>query len=289
MNVLQSVITLFIEPDDGPTMPVKLDMLEIETDVVNMPISLDRNVERVNAIVARIKAAFPKVQPEIRKQDLRSLITRLTDIINFDGVVLHLPGIIDGPLPLSKNPGQEQFEKLSAEGLKMKAELQVLTNKFKDQQNENTNLKTSNVQLESNEKAALDKLQPLQKSLKERGDEVFKAQVEIQKYKTQLESVQKQLAGLKVQYEKAMLDLQTAMRDQQELVRLRQVVATFRKTEQDLNDAIKKRDQDIARFQLDVAELQRVVQRLQNQAVAPRPQGRDEPRDLKKNPYLDNN
>jgi uncharacterized phage infection (PIP) family protein YhgE len=285
MDVMQSVITLFIEPDDGPIRPVKIDMLEIETDVVRMPLSLNRDQERIKVIAAKIKAAFPKVQPEARMQDLRSLITRLGHAAIYDGVVLHLPGSIDGP-STPKNPGQEVFDQLSAEGLQLKTDLQKLVNKFKELQNDNNELKAENTRLANSEKNARDALQPVKEALKSKENDEYKARVEVAQIKKDLADMQQQYAALQVQLEKAKLDLQTAARDQQEVAQLRQIVAGFRTKEQNLNDGIARRDRDIKKLEQDLEDLRRGVKQLmdQGQGQAARPRVKDEPR---KDPYLD--
>jgi hypothetical protein len=285
MDVIQSVITIFIEPDDGPIRPVKIDMLEIETDVVRMPLSLNRDTERIKSIAAKIKAAYPKVQPEARMQDLRFLISRLGQAAIFDGVVLHLPGSIDGP-STPKNPGQDVFDKLSAEGLQLKADLQKLVNKFKELQNENNDLKAENTRLAASEQSARDSLQPVKDALEKKRNDEHKAQVEAAQSKKDLAAMQQQYAALEVQLEKARLDLQTAARDQQEVAQLRQIVANSKAREQKLNEGIEKRDREIRKLEQDLEELRRSVKQLVDQAQGqpPRPRVRDEAR---KDPYLD--
>ena len=283
MDVMQSVITLFIEPDDGPIRPVKIDMLEIETDVVRMPLSMNRDQERIKVIAAKIKAAYPNVQPEARMQDLRLLITRLGQAAIFDGIVLHLPGSIDGP-STPKNPGQAVLDQLSTEGLQLKTDLQKLVNKFKELQNDHNALKAENARLVSSEKSARDVLQPLKDALKSKENDEYKARAEVAQIKKDLADIQQQYAALQVQLDKAKLDLQTAGRDQQEVAQLRQIVSGFRVKEQNLNDGIAKRDREIRKLEQDLEDLRRGVKQLMDQGQPARPRVKDEPR---KDPYLD--
>src|SRR5437868_14023432 len=114
MNELQFVITIYIRPDKGPISEMKLDMLAIDTEAMQSTTNGKNDERRLDKIAEKITEKFPKVEPQRKLNELRLLIARLSHVSLFDGVVLRLPGEIDGSTPPQQQafPSPEDFKRL---------------------------------------------------------------------------------------------------------------------------------------------------------------------------------
>ena len=159
----QYVVTVYIHPDHGPITPMQLDMLSVETMVMGLDANSNRDEARIRETAARIKAAFPDVDPYRNLGMLTQLIKRLGHVGLFNGVVLRLPGAIPGPSQ-PVNPTIEEFAKLRDELANLKTRLVELDQINKDLQ-KSPDLEVENERLQKREQELLLKVKELRQDL----------------------------------------------------------------------------------------------------------------------------
>ncbi len=152
-----------------------LDMLEVEIAVVSLPASADRDEARVREIANRIKKHFPHVDPDSKLRELKWIIGRLANVTMFDGIVLYLPGSIDGSSP-PKNPTALEFQKLTEELLKLKGQFEDTTQHYQKAQAQLKRLLTENSQLREAQKTQTQDNSRLRTELEESKRSEYNAQ-----------------------------------------------------------------------------------------------------------------
>lgn len=264
------VVTLYIHPDKGPVRDMQLDMLSIETRVIGLDANSDRDDARVREIAAQIKKNFPHVDPYRNIGMLNQFITRFGHVALFNGVVLRLPGTIDGDgfVPVL-NPTAAEFQRLTEEMNQLKDQLEDLKKKyyvdvgdFRSAVAENEGLRKAQTELQK-------KLNELRSQIDKAEHQAYDAEQAAQKYKDRSGILEKEVAELRVKEEKARRDLQSLMNIQQEVAVLRQNLNEEQKAEQQLRQSLEKREKEISELRKKLRILGEAKDHVQDQAADP--------------------
>jgi predicted nuclease with TOPRIM domain len=239
-----AAITLYIHPGQGPISAMPFNMLEIEIAVVGLPATADRDAARVREIANRIKKHFPHVEPDTKLQDLRWLVGRLSNIAMFDGIVLKMPGMIEGPSP-PKNPTAIEFQKLAEETLNIKAELERKRQLWHEAQAKVKNLTDENARLLGLDEPKTKENASLRSRQAELESNEYKAKEEVIRYRERMSQLEQEKVALQVQLDKAKQERQTLRTAQQEVATLREQLKSAKDTEQQLRTRVKKLESDL--------------------------------------------
>lgn len=252
-------ITLYIHAlGGGPISPMILDMLEVEIAVVSLPAAADRDEARVREIANRIKKVFPNVDPTSKLRELKWLIGRLANVTMFDGIVLDMPGTIDGP-STPKNPAVQEFQKLTEETLRLKGQFEDITQQYQKAQAQIKKLLSEKSRLQSAQQTQARDLNQVRTELESIKTKDYHAQVDVKKYQEQASKLEQEKAALQTQLEKAKLEQQAARKAQLEVATLREQMKNAADTEQQLRSRIKK-------LELELADLKEHIRRLAENA-----------------------
>lgn len=266
------IITLYIRADRGPISPMTLDMLEVEIAVVSLPASADRDEARVREIANRIKKHYPNVEPDRKLQELRWLIGRLKNIAMFDGIVLRLPGSIDGPAQ-PKNPLVAEFEKLSTESLELKRKFTTIEQERDALQDRKDVLEAECIRLKVEPTQLKKEVRRLRTELDDVEEKEEIARTDGLRYKEKANKLEQEMAILQTQLDRAKVEQQTLRRAQQEVGTLREQLKNAADTEQQLRTRIKK-------LELELTEMKDRIRRLAENASPAKA-------DQASNPWLD--
>jgi DNA repair exonuclease SbcCD ATPase subunit len=265
-------IRLYIHPEHGAISYMPLDMMEVEVAAVQSGANANRDDIRVRIICEFIKQKFPKLYPEAKANELRSLISRFNTITIYDGIVLSLPGTIDGPAP-PKNVTAEEFQR-------MHEQVQTLTQNLATAQFDRDkavslvhglqveNQRFRNVQLEFQQRAN-ERQAELQAAQKQEYD----MRVMAQQYYSRTNDLEQEVAALTAELERARIDQQTMMALQEEMARLRQQITEARRVEQQLRGTLSRLEQENEQLRLDIQDFAK-------RATAPK-------NDEARNPWMD--
>lgn len=244
MMLQQTTITLYIHPDKGPIMPIQLDMLKIEISVVGQSTRGNRDDARLHAIAKCITDAFPKVQAESRLQDIRVLVSRLAHVSIFDGIVLRLPGIIDGPSQ-PQNPTIAQFDAMDKEIGTLKTELERVRQDYGSMQVMITTLEDENMKLRPMAVTLNEEIGELRTELQNADIAKYQAKQEVLLYQDQVGQLQQDKAALQVDLDKTRQEIITYQKLQDDVAQYRQQLREEQAANKQLRDTLLKRDKKI--------------------------------------------
>jgi hypothetical protein len=245
----QYVVTVYIHPDHGPITPMQLDMLSVETMVMGLDANSNRDEARIRETAARIKAAFPDVDPYRNLGILTQLIRRLGHVGLFSGVVLRLPGAIPGPSQ-PVNPTEQEFAKLKDEIGNLKTELEELRQANEDLQ-KSPDLEADNVRLLRREQELLAMVKELRQDLV-RAEHVKDLSVAEAKRATDRESaLEQEIIDLRLKEDEARREHQMFSKLQAEVAALRMDSEELEKENEQLLVELKhcKQEKDLLKEQ----------------------------------------
>lgn len=241
-------------------MPMELDMLEIEMSVVRLPFNADRDEARVQEILSRIKRKFPTVEPQSKLQQVRYLIGRLNHISIFNGVVLRVPGTIEGDAPAQPPaPELDEFRRLAQEAVQLKQQLTETKHNYDiaaaiahrlQEENKQQYMQRNSLQEEKEE--VLENLQETEARLMGLQDQM---RADGKKCREKTKELEQAKAQLQTELELLKSTQPTIVAQQQELAGLRQRLASAEKAEQQLRETIEKREQEIRELRERIKQL----------------------------------
>jgi chromosome segregation ATPase len=283
MNVQQETIHLYIHPDSGPIMPVELDMLAIELALIQSEATSNRDNARVEAIIDLIKEHFPNVQPEANRQQIRLLLNRLIHIAVYDGVVLRLPGTIDGPPPQSQGYDVADVQELQEEVATLSNQLRSELQSYRDQHTKNRveidTLRKENEALRQVSQQWQDEKKRQSQELKSAEDQTYKAEMEAKKYRSRVVRLEDELADLQEELDKERRTRVAVTNLQREVAALRNQVSDANDNEKRIREAQKKLEEENK-------QLRERIRRFIEEDMA-RPNPATSNNDPQKSPYLD--
>lgn len=141
-NFQQRKIVIYIHPEQGPVMPMELDLMDVELATLKQPGAAQKDEARIKEIAARIKALFPGVMPEKKRNELAPLVRQFGDYQALNRLVLCLPGIIQNPAGPSGDVKKQldQFNK----------QIEQLTRRLRHEQDEHERTKVQLATLKNN-------------------------------------------------------------------------------------------------------------------------------------------
>ncbi len=248
----QYELIVYIHPDSGPTVPLAIDLLEIETSIMGLDTHSNRNEARVRRLAEYIRKAFPEVDPYSRLDFLMNIMSRLSHVQDFSGVVLRLPGKITQVME-EDSQGQmssavvtpTEFARLTQAELQLKGEVIKLQQENHKMDAEIPALKTQCQQqlatIAYNEK----RLKLLKKQQEDADIELARQARENKTNKEKAAEVTKELGVLQVKIEQLQRDNKLAQRTQGEVAGLRQQNTDLTADKQRLEDNLKKTRDDL--------------------------------------------
>lgn len=245
ISAAQYEIALYIHPDKGPITPMLLNLLEIETAVTGLDAHSNRDEARIQAIAYQIKTKFPNVDPYSKLRELTQLISRFSHVAIFNGIVLRLPGTIDGPSPIVPNMPEEEKQRLIDEVNKKRAEVEAYRQEKVKLEVTIANIQTRNTQLEQVQQTHRDEMKRLQVALDKAEREAYSANTEMQKNKGKVSALEQEKAGLEVQLEQLKKDRRSINALKEEVAALQENLTSQRSVEQQLRDTLKQREQEM--------------------------------------------
>jgi hypothetical protein len=258
MSTTRRSIAIYIHPDDGPIMPMELDMLAVETLALSVPAGSQREDVRFREIARRIRDQFPEVDPESNWRELRSIMGRLSHFDLFNGIVLRLPGKIKMPVTAPAQPSQatiselndltKKVQQLSRQLSKVNAEHDVTKTRLYTQESENKRLKTARDKLSQ-------ECSGLQVQTQRDQETIERARLIVKRLREELEAAQRETAGMQTELEQVRNEFQANSRMTDEISILRQQTTNAQKTEQQLRETLAQRDQAIQELQDKIREL----------------------------------
>ena len=240
---IEQRVTLYIHPDKGPIASMQLDMLDVEISIIHSDVNSNRDDARVHEIIARIRSQFPSVQPEAKLQELRWLISRLAHVSIYDGIVLRLPGAIDGPPP-PKSYTIEDVQRLSQDASKLTMQLEGVKQQHDKVQALVASLQSENSQLRSAHQVQQEQIIQLRGDLQDAEVRAHNANMDAKKYREQATRLEQEKAGLQVELDRAKQDRQVPSNLQKEVASLRQQLTDAKMVEQQLRESLKKGEQE---------------------------------------------
>src|SRR5579859_2508961 len=243
MNLTLEPIKLYIDPDNGPITSMDLNMLNVELSIIQPATNANRDNARVEAVIALIKEKFPNVQPEACRQQLRLLISRLVHVSIYDGIVLHLPGSIDGP-PLPQNYTQADIDKLKNEITNLTTELesarQTHTEQSTKAQIESKALRTENDGLRAAGRVWQAEKKSLNGELTKIEDEKYAVEKKLSECHKQKTDLNEQIAGMQETIEKERRERPGIVNLQRDITTLRNELREAKEVEKQLSAAYSK-------------------------------------------------
>lgn len=265
----QYAMTLYIAPDNGPVSPMKLDMLSVETAVMGLDASSDRDEARVRLIAERIKAAFPEVDPYGNLHMIAQFISRLSHIARFSGVVLRLPGTINGPAQ-PVNPAAEEFARLADEYRKLKEERDDLRTAHDDLKVQvGSQIPFLEQELKKwigASKKQEEKIQQFRHEKEEAQQKLLEIDTEYEAYKARLLALEKENTTLRSQEEQHRHASQKLPKLQGDIAALRLANANQEAENRQLNETLEKYKQEVVRLKQESARLKLENEDLRNAA-----------------------
>lgn len=246
MSAEKRIIDLYIHPDNGPTLSMKLDMLAVEVEVLHNEMYSNHDQARIEVIKDHIKKRFPHVHPDAREQALRSLIGRLAYVGIYDGIVLRLPGTIDGPPP-PKDYTQD-FLRMREEVNEMKLQVERVTQERDKAVALRHHLETENQSLRDTHQVQLERIESLSHDLDEAEEGESHAVDEQKRAQQQMDQIEQERASLEAKLEKSKQDQQMTANLQRVVAELRPQLAEARAKEQQFRDALKKCEENNERL-----------------------------------------
>jgi hypothetical protein len=247
MNLTLEPIKLYIHPDNGPITSMDLNMLDVELSIIQPDTNSNRDNARVSAIIALIKQNFPDVQPEACRQQLRLLISRLVHVSIYDGIVLHLPGSIDGP------PPPQGYTQADIDNLE--AEITNLTSKLESERQDHTQqlntakasieaLRTENDGLRSAGRAWQAEKRNLNGELTKTEDEKYAVEKKLGECDKQKTELDEKIAGMQETIEKERRERPVIVNLQRDITTLRNELKDAKEVEKQLSAAHSKLEQE---------------------------------------------
>jgi chromosome segregation ATPase len=145
-NFQQRKITIYIHPEQGPVMPMVLDLMEVELAALKQPGTAQRDEARIKEIARRIKAEFKDVRPEERRNELAPLVRQFGDYQELDRLVLRLPGVIQSSKDQNGRPAADIKKQLD----QFTKQIEQLTRRLRQEQDEHEKTKLQVATLKSN-------------------------------------------------------------------------------------------------------------------------------------------
>jgi phage shock protein A len=259
MTTSQYSIILYVHPDEGPITPVEINLMQVEEAALNYP--GDRDEIRFQEVVKCIKAQCPDVVPERHRQGIASILGRLRNVSQFNGIVLRLPGTIEDK-PAAPSPTGDKLERLANEVVSLKAQfererenyeasLRPLRQQIKELHSTNHQMHVQRDGLELELREAKDEMQRAQAQLNRIQGQLNRAQVEVERLSFENADLQTRLE----QAERAGEIISQVAPAQAELSSLRQGLASAKQAEQQLRQALEQRESEIAKLREQIRRL----------------------------------
>lgn len=257
MNMTQqsTSINLYIHPDTGPIVMLELDMLDIELSIIHTDVNANRDNARVDRIIEYIRSQYPQVRPEANRDQLRVFISRLATLSIYDGIVLRLPGIIQGNAPTATAYTAEDINQLTNEITRLRGELQQAEQK-RDQNGVLAEaLRRQHDSIKKAHEDSLKQMNKVKEELKEAEEEETKALKEVKQLSMRVNLLAQEKAELTTDLEKEKRERAAIAASLQDLARLRQQLSDSKDIERILRDTIKKKEQEVDNLKQEVREL----------------------------------
>ena len=243
MSTRQRTIALYIHPDTGPITPMLLDLMAVEMVALSVP-STHHDDARAREIARLITKSFPKVDPHSAWRQVTSISGRLSSADIFNGIVLRLPGTIEGPAVTASTSTLDELKKLTHE-------VEQLKDTRKREQQEHNELKAQAYSLHNENK----RLKMLYEKSNNEGsdlrlraqqiqDEAKRAQILVDRANRRADKAEQELATQQATLEMAHKELQK--RSEAEYFALRQKVKNADKAEEQLRATIVELEQKLS-------------------------------------------
>lgn len=257
MNMTQqsTSINLYIHPDNGPVVMLELDMLDIELSIIHTDVNSNRDNARVDRIIEYIRSQYPQVRPEANRDQLRVFISRLATLSIYDGIVLRLPGTIQGNAPTSTGYTAEDINQLTNEITRLRGKLQEAELKRDENAVLAEALRRQHDGIRKAHEDSLKQMNKVREELKEAEEEESKAFKEVKQLHMRVNLLEQEKAELTTELEKEKRERAAMAASLQELARLRQQASDAKDTERSLRDTLKKKEQAVESLQQEVREL----------------------------------
>lgn len=246
MNIMPSqyIVTLYIQPDKGPISPIEIDLLSIETTIMGLDAGSNRDESRIRQIAAKIKTQFPDVDPYRDLSVFSHFVRRLSHVALFSGVVVRLPGTIQGQSQ-PPNPTADQIQRLADEAIEMRKKLGVLEMRNKELEVFVPTLKTENEEWRGKEDSYQRKIDSLHARVRDAELNMSRAQADAQRQHARVIALEQENAALLLQEEQSQRERQAALRQQNEIASLREINMNLRAQAEQLQISLEQRDQEL--------------------------------------------
>jgi peptidoglycan hydrolase CwlO-like protein len=246
----QYEVKIYIEPDDGPIKPLKLNMLEMEEGVIDLGSSSNRDQVRMQRTIERIKDAFPGIDPYGNLDMIRHFVRRFNHVALFNGVVLRLPGTIQADSknialdPDSIKNLEKEYQTLKSESEALKGNVQYLEKKYQEEAKKNPELEKQVKQYVIKFEELERRIKHLQEECDTAREEKDKAVDDAQRVRARESTLEQENASLMLKEEQARRDLRAYNVMQNELADLRVENDNLRKENVELHTTLDKCEQE---------------------------------------------
>ena len=272
MGTMPLTVTLYIHPDIGPISLISINMLEIETMVDRLSTGTNHDEARIKEIMKRINNKYPYVDLQNRQHDLAFLISKLSKLSDFNGIVLRLHGSIDGPQP-PKDITTEEIKRMVKEIEKLKGQLEDKNRTNEELSQRIPRLESEGTRLGNLCKRLRHENEDMREALKESAESSKQAQNQVNHYKGRVATLEKEKAELQTRCEALSRNGQRSLASQQEVADLRQRLQSALKAKQQLSESLTRAEKEQDGLRLRLKQLVDV-------------EG-DRPTERQANPYLD--
>ena len=250
----QFMVTLYIHPDSGPVTPMQLDMLSIETTILGLDAHSNRDDARIRQIAAKIKATFPDVDPYRNLGMLSQFVSRMSHVALFSGVVLRLPGTIQGA-SLPTSPDAADYAQKIQETITLRAALDDCEQRFETVDQLLPALKKQNEQLQRRNKQLDTTLNDIRVRVDSAENHMQDALAETQRQRDKSDKLEQENAALHVREEELQRECKSLLKFKNEVADLRQELIEERKAHEQFKETLEKRDLKIKALVREIEDL----------------------------------
>ena len=255
MSTGKRLIQIYIHPDSGPITPMALDLDAVEVAINKVPTANSSDEAAVREIAQQIRNKFKGLEPESNRRQLAMIMRRWANAEGFNGMVLRLPGNINGKeigtTIADVSQSSQLLEKMSQLASALESERRAhaaLKLRVPGLETENKRLKflyeRANSELidkRLQERQMQARARQHESAMRQAREDMDQAIQEVNALKTRMDSMQQQLR-LQDHYEK-------------ELAQLRQKERSAHQAEQQVRDSLEKLQQDYMALQDEIRRL----------------------------------